>query len=373
MNILFYTISEKRSRDIESQAIAFAKEGHSIFLFTQSGPSALHDFFRSHKFKARYSKPVKTIFPLYVVIEMAKLVWISYRYRIDVIHAHLDPCCLIAVQAQIFLRAKVIVTRHHADALQYEASPKYQQISRNIYAKAKTIVAVSQNVKQFMVQHEGIDADKITVVPLAYYFDLYEKPNAVTITALKNLYKAQLLFCTVGRLTGLKRIDRIIEFIDKLLKEGIDCKLIIVGQGPEEEKLKRQVVDLGLDDRIFFTGFSDNVLTYIAAAHYYLHFSVSEATCTVVKEAALVGTPVVVCEHVGDFDHYIQHKQNGYKVSKTDPVTSAIMLFQEIHNQEHERLVVGARLTDTVLSFFSIERVMPQYKVLHDKVVNVAL
>lgn len=365
MNILFYTIANKRSRDIESQAIAFAQEGHRIFLLTQSARSQLHDFFESRKFTTHYSKPPKAIFPIYMVVEVLKLVWFCYRYQITVIHAHLDPCCLIAVRAQVFLRAKVIVTRHHADALRYETTEKNQLISRNIYAKAKAIVAVSQNVKRFMVEAEHIDANKITVIPLAYDFELYEKPLPEHIAAVRDQYATPLLFCTVGRLTNLKRINLIIELVSRLVNEGVDCKLLIVGEGTEEATLKKQVEKLMLMDRVFFIGFSNDVLHYLAAAHYYIHFSITEASCTTVKEASIVGTPVIVCEEVGDFDQYINHRENGYLVSKSDPVNSTISLMRNIYANEQERLRVGSNLRKTVLSFFAIERAIPVYNALH--------
>lgn len=370
MNILFYTVANKRSRDIESQAIAFAQDGHRIFLYTQSARSQLHDFFESKKFRTHYSEPVKSIFPVYLAVEMVKLIWYCYRHRITVIHAHLDPCCLIAVHAQPFLRARVIVTRHHADALRYETTEKNQRISRNIYAKAKTVVAVSENVKRFMVEEEKIEADKITVIPLSYHFSLYELPSASAVNAIRDQYPAQLLFCTVGRFTSLKRMNLIIEFIDRLVKKGIDCKLMIVGHGTEEATLKQHVKELGLTGHVFFIGFSNNVLTYLAAAHYYLHFSITEATCTTVKEAALVSTPVIVCKGVGDFDQYIKHRENGYVVDKADPVTDAVDLILQVYNDNAARAELGKNLRKTVLSFFSIERVMPLYRTMHQEIVE---
>jgi glycosyltransferase involved in cell wall biosynthesis len=370
MNILFYTISNKRSRDIESQAIAFAQEGHGVFLLTQSDRSQLHDFFESKNFSAHYSKPLRTIFPIYLVLEVIKLVWFCYRHRITVVHAHLDPCCLIAVRAQVLLHAKVIVTRHHADALRYETTEKNQRMSRNIYAKAKTIIAVSRNVKQFMVEEERIGADKITVIPLSYYFELYEVPAAQSISGIRGQFTTPLLFCTVGRLSSLKRINLIIECIDRLLKAGLNCKLIIVGKGPDEDELKKQVETLQLSDHVYFIGFTHTVLPYLAAADYYIHFSISEATCTTVKEAALVGTPVIVCKDVGDFDQYLQHKENSYMVSKTDPVTDAVVLLQEIYPNESLRKQVGEQLKKKVVSFFAMQRALPAYKALHDKILN---
>lgn len=370
MNILFFTVSDKRSRDIESQAIAFAADGHHIFLLTQSARSELHEFFEARGFKAFGSRAFRGLFPLYMLSEIAKLAWFCFKHRIDVVHAHLDPCCLVAVHAQPFIRSRVIVTRHYADALRYETSERNQRISRSIYERARTVVAVSQNVKTFMVNEEQIDAGKISVIPLSYDFSLYALPSPAVVDALRKKYKARWLFCTVGRMTSLKRIDKIIMLIQQLLERGVDCELMVVGRGTEEMSLRNLVSVLNLNDRVHFEGFSHDVLSYLAAAHYYIHFSITEASCTAVKEAAWVHTPVIVCQGVGDFEQYIRHGENGYLVSRTDPVPDAVSLITKLLGDEDRRRDVGKALHNTVLSVFSIERAVPLYRALHEKVTS---
>jgi len=370
MNILFYTVANKRSRDIESQAVEFAKERHGIFLFTQSPSSELHDFFESKGFFSASSAPSKRIFPIFLVQEIFKLVRFCKRHKIAIVHSHLDPCNLVAVCCQYFTNTKIIVNRHHADALVYEASKRTQLISRWIYKKAQQIVVVSANVKRYMVETEKINPRKITVVPLSFDFNLYSIPIEEQIEELRERYDADILLCTVGRLTGLKRIDSGIRLAHQLSKLGLDVKLLILGQGQGAGELEKLVEELEIFDRVFFLGFINEVLPYIAISDYYIHLSITEASCTTVKEAGLVGTPVIVCNNVGDFNEYLINEKNGFLVNKVNPVEDAVNIITKTYQDRKLLSEIGSRLKSTILRQFDIKNVMPLYHSLHQKVLK---
>lgn len=370
MNILFYTIANKRSRDIESQAMEFAVQGNTIFLLTQSPRSELHDVFESKGFHATFSNPPKSIFPIYLIREIMRLVFFCYRHKITVIHSHLDPCNLIAVCSQLFMQSCVIVNRHHADALVYEASQRSQRISRWIYRIARHIVVVSENTKRYMVDKEGIAERKIAVIPLSFDFELYEQPTSGEVMKIRHRYDASVLLCTVGRFTTLKRIDDIIRLVYHLNEKGVNAKLLVLGSGREEENLKRLVKELNLLNRIFFIGFTNRVLPYIAAADYYVHFSITEASCTTVKEAGLVSTPIIACNSVGDFSEYISPATNGFLIHKDSPIEEAYELILNTYTNKALLKEIGKNLKDTVRSHFNIKNVIPLYNRLHSQILK---
>ena len=367
MNILFYTISNKRSRDIESQAMAFSREGNSIFLLTQSGHSELHDFFISHQFIAVADPTPKTWFPIYLVTQIIKLIRFCWIHKITIVHSHLDPCNQVAVYSQYFIPAIVIVTRHHADALQYETSPQGQRASQRIYQLARKIIAVSANVKDFMVTREGIRPGKIAVIPLSFDFALFPLPDKKNVELIKRRYNSRITLVTVGRLTPLKRIHLIIDLVDQLSKRGLDVKLLIVGQGEEETRLKNLTAGLNLVDQIHFVGFVHNVQDYLAAADFYVHFSISEASCNTVKEASLVETPVIVCHGVGDFNSYIRDNINGFLVDHNNPVSEAAVIISEYWQDKGHLEKIGRNLNETVRHHFDINNVLNLYRQLHSE------
>jgi glycosyltransferase involved in cell wall biosynthesis len=365
MNILFYTIAGKRSRDIESQAIHFAKSGHCIFLLTQTPWSELHVIFESQGFTARAQVIQSRFYPLLLLKHIWYLRSFCKHHKIDLVYSHLDPCNLIAAFTEFISPTRFVVTRHHADALLYEATAKSRWMSRLIYRVATNIIVVSENSRAFMVNNEGIDHKKIHVIPLSFDFSLYDLPKKEKVEEIRANYPASLLLITIGRFSTLKRIDKIIEVVKTLTEERVDVKLIIIGHGPEEIRLKEQVSEYSLTDRVFMLGFIHDVLPYLAAADIYVHLSKSEASCTTVKEAALVCKPVVVCSDVGDFNEYIQSSVNGWKVNKNYPVKETVNLLKTANKQSGVLKRMGQKNNEIVLKHFDIRDKLPLYNNFH--------
>lgn len=63
-----------------------------------------------------------------------------------------------------------------------------------------------------------------------------------------------LQLITVGRLHTSKGYDVLLEALDQLQQAGVDCQLTMIGDGPDGDDLKKQARDLGLTDRVAFTG-----------------------------------------------------------------------------------------------------------------------
>ena len=365
MNILFYTVSNKRSRDIESQAIHFAAAGHTIHLLTQSPESELHHFFAGKGFRATAVVERPGVYTLVLLRQLRTLLGYCSQFKIDIVHSHLDPCNQISVVASYLSRTRFVVTRHHADALEYEASSAGRRLSRWIYRLASEVIVVSENVKEYMVREERIAAGKITVVPLSYDFSLYGLPPSSQVAECRLTLHTARVIVAVGRLSSLKRTDEIIRVLSEVRSHKIDVGLIIVGAGPEERRLRQLVVDLQLSEVVHFTGFTDNPLSWLAAADVCIHLSRTEASCTVVKEAALVGVPAIVCEGAGDFASYIRHGVNGWLVPVDNPVRPSVELLVRVLGDQQNLRTVGERLRQAVLSHFDIRNVLPLYERIH--------
>ena len=95
-------------------------------------------------------------------------------------------------------------------------------------------------------------------------------------------------------------------------------QLAILGEGPLGGELRELCAGLGIQDRVFFVGFRDDVLDILRAADLFLLSSVWEAVALAVQEAVLVGTPVVATD-VGGIPELIEHKRSGLLVPPGDP------------------------------------------------------
>lgn len=364
MNILFYSSFNSRARDAESLMIAFKKQGHYVVSLSQAEGKDINNILIASGIEA-LSYKVSTKKKIWFTFKhLAYLIRLCKNKNVDIIYCHLEPASFIGVISQFFIRSKVYLCRHHIDeAMLYDF---HKSVSyRLTYALAKKIIVVSNRAKDFMVQHEGVPANKIIHINLAYNFSLFPKPNIEIANSIRQKYASDILLLTVGRLTEFKRPDLSIQLLKRLLSQNVNARLIILGNGDMSESLKQNVLNDKLNNRIIFPGHVTNVLDYMAASNFLIHPSILESSCVVVKEAALVKLPVIVCEGIGDFDEYVVNKKNGFIVDKNNFVIEATDVIQFYKNQQSKMNEISGKLHQEVNRIFNIDTVIDSYAQLN--------
>lgn len=104
------------------------------------------------------------------------------------------------------------------------------------------------------------------------------------------------VFFTVRRLVPRMGLDNLIRAVHLLAGDGIDCRLVIGGSGPEEDALLDLIKQLGIDDRVFMVGkISDEELPlfFQAADCFVLPTKTLECFGLIILEAYACGTPVI--------------------------------------------------------------------------------
>lgn len=360
MRILFYTPLNNRCRDIESQANEFKKNDHSIFLLTQSPRSSLHKNFEMYGYKTQSGTSIGNPY-LNLLSQVITFVWYCWRNKIDTVYAHLEPSNFVAILGQYFVKAKIIVCRHHMDyalLLGFDQSISY----RLTYSMARTIIVVSSQTKEYMVQHERINEKKIHQINLAYDFKLYGTANIDRTSQIKSQFHSDILLLTICRLDKFKRPELSIQLVKELVNIGINVKLMILGEGAILAELQKLVGVLNIDDRVFFTGYVENVLDYMAAADFLIHPSISESSCISLKEAGIVSLPAIVCKGVGDFDEVIEHNRNGFLVDKNEFVKSSVLIVKNYLANKDAFKLIGKNLRATIFDKFDIKKTAPYYE-----------
>ena len=106
------------------------------------------------------------------------------------------------------------------------------------------------------------------------------------------------VFAAAGRLVPQKDHDTLLRAL-ALHRRHANSRLIVLGSGPLEERLRALAVSLGVADAVDFAGFQSNVLPYIRQADAFVLSSRCEGFGNVLVEAMGCGTPVIStrCEH----------------------------------------------------------------------------
>ncbi|MEZ4749756.1 MAG: glycosyltransferase [Bdellovibrionota bacterium] len=152
------------------------------------------------------------------------------------------------------------------------------------YRLVDRIVCVSEGLAEEISKDTGISRDRFEVVYNAVLTkDFHERANrAVTHEWIRN--RPECLIVMVGRLHPVKDYELAVRTLGEL-KRHLDCKLIVVGEGPYRSELEKLIVDMKLSDAVSLVGFRENPLPYIAAADVFLMTSRMEALPTVLIEA----------------------------------------------------------------------------------------
>lgn len=115
-------------------------------------------------------------------------------------------------------------------------------------------------------------------------------------------------FVVVIRLSYEKTVDRAIIAADKLLKEGYDLEMHILGDGAEYDKLKSLIAELDRDDRIAMHGRVGNPFPYMKRADWFLCPSSRESFALTLLESITIGTPIITTDCGGPEDVIMRGK-----------------------------------------------------------------
>jgi glycosyltransferase involved in cell wall biosynthesis len=122
----------------------------------------------------------------------------------------------------------------------------------------------------------------------------------------------------IGYLIPRKRVEVIIKAVKHVKNSYPSVRLAIVGNGPEDERLKRLVTTLGLEGNVSFLGEQSNVEEYLKYAKILIIASRIEALPAVALEAMFCGTPCVLTD-VCDIPEIFSHERNSLLVDVNDP------------------------------------------------------
>jgi len=181
------------------------------------------------------------------------------------------------------------------------------RISYFFYSKflryADLIVTAHDNAKKDIIENFGISTQKVVRI---YHPLISSDLINSEIGSLKHKWfnKNYYVILAVGRLVKEKNFVNLIYAFKSLKDEEIkysNLKLIVVGDGPEREKLLEIIDNLKLNDDIDLVGYSDKPFEFMKNSNMYVLSSSKEAFGNVLVEALSCGLPVVAtdCESGG--------------------------------------------------------------------------
>ena len=164
----------------------------------------------------------------------------------------------------------------------------YQSKSEELrsYRKYDIIIGVSNTVVNSVKKLYELDNVKLLHNPI--------DSDSITNQARKGGHKSEKFrLVSVGRLVEQKGYDRLLRVFCRLIDKGFDIELLILGEGPDRDKLQSYIDQHNLQNRVDMPGFLENPYAEIVSCDLFICSSRSEGYSTAVTEALILGIPVV--------------------------------------------------------------------------------
>lgn len=169
-----------------------------------------------------------------------------------------------------------------------------QKMNRECYTKYDNIIFVSKdNLKKFKEYFPEIKADMQVIYNYLNTDSVKEKAKEFKVNEID---KKSVSFLQVCRLVEQKAVLRLLDVHKKLIDDGVEHKIYIVGDGPLREDIEHKIDEYKVRDTFILLGKRENPYPYIKAADYFILLSYYEGLGMVLLEAKALDKYILITD-----------------------------------------------------------------------------
>ncbi len=166
-------------------------------------------------------------------------------------------------------------------------------------------------------------------------FNKYQETNESKseIRQSLNIKDDEFVVVTIAEFIKRKNYKTMLAAIKELKAKGINIKYVICGRGEEEQSIKKQIEELGIEDNVLLLGFRKDINRILIASDIFMLASFQEGLTLSVIEAMSFGLPCVVSNVRGNRDLIVDGK-GGFVVEPDDADGFSDKIAQILENKE---------------------------------------
>jgi glycosyltransferase involved in cell wall biosynthesis len=242
---------------------------------------------------------------------MPLIIRMANEFRPDVLMSaanHLNLLC--AMNKHKFPKAMKLIARESSIVSLNVKNGKlpllYNFLLKRFYKKLDLIICQSAYMKTDLHENYHVPSDKLQVI---------NNPVNIPERLVSPQKNTAPVFLSVGRLRPEKSVHKILYAVSKL---SFGFKLYIVGNGPEEKRLKHLAKQLGIEEKIKWMGDQVHPFDIPELVDLFLISSDYEGFPNAVLEACSLGIPVVGYDAPGGLREIICEGENGFLIKPAD-------------------------------------------------------
>ncbi|BDU62867.1 glycosyl transferase family 1 [Candidatus Borrelia fainii] len=347
----------------------FERKGHSVYIFCpQSQKTDLQEdhVYRCFSIKLNHTVDAKIAFP-----NKTRIKKIIQEYQPEIIHTH-SEFTMGKIGKKLALQHNIPIVHtnhtmwnyylHYLGIFKYLTNPDkmmkkfYDQIHHFIYPSIKShnkYFHLATNA-DYKIIPNGIDR-KIFIK------DLSQEKRQEILTK-HGISKNDKIIIFVGRINEEKNICLLMKYLKKLLIENKNCKLILIGKGKEETKVRRFRKQYELEKQIILIGTIpwEEMYYYYKISDVFASLSRSEVYPMTTIEALTAGIPAVLINDI-IYKDVIQQGKNGFLIDDYENLHKYI---KEIIENEEKLQTLKKNTEETSVMFsssFFVEKIEQYY------------
>ncbi|MCH4825146.1 N-acetyl-alpha-D-glucosaminyl L-malate synthase BshA [Planococcus halocryophilus] len=344
-----------------------AEKGHEVHFITSSTPFRLNKTY-PNIFNHQVDINTYSVFQYapYDIALATKISEVIKNEGLDLLHVHYaipHAVCAILGRDMAGSNIGIVTTLHGTDITVLGSDSSLKEAIRYGIEKSDIVTAVSNSLRD--QTYELIQPDK-TIETVYNFVDEreYHPKSETKIKEQLGIDAAEKVMIHVSNFRNVKRVQDVIKTFS-LAHQQINCKLLLVGDGPEMGRIIQQVRDLEIEEHVLFLGKRDDLAEFYSISDIKLLLSEKEAFGLVLLEAMACGVPVIGT-NIGGMPEIINPGVNGFLVELGDTEQAARyaidMLSDEVLLQ---KLRQGA--LDTVSEHFHSSKILQQYEGLYEQ------
>lgn len=249
------------------------------------------------KYKSMYSVRNSINSMRYRIAAEAGLAYKLYiKDDYDIECAYLEAGATKVMAASTNKKAKKLAWVH-CDLKKGSNNPEeFVRKTKPYYEKFDKVLCVSENVKDSFIELFG---DTVPTKVLYNTIDDGEIRRKAEMPRPNDTQKRKFTVVTLGRLAEQKGYDRLLKAHKRLVDDGIDYDLWILGEGPDRPMLEQYIKENNLEDSVKLFGFLDNPYPFVREADLLVCSSRWEGLSTFATEGVILGKPIVTTDCTG--------------------------------------------------------------------------
>lgn len=342
---------------------------YEVFVACMDPRGQLRKEFQQMGFDSIPAFSIKRFYDHTMVIQLMRFARFLREHKIDIVHTHdfytnvfgMLGATLAGVSVRIAARRETLGCR----------TPAQKIIERGVYQFAHAIVANAEAVQQHLIS-EGVSGEKIVTIYNGLRQERvttdYDRAGALRMFNLPPNDHCHFVTIVANLAHPVKDHATFLRAAQRVHQAVPEARFVLAGEGQLIEKMRALAVELGVEEKVFFTGRCEDVAALLSISDVCVLSSIAEGFSNSILEYMGAGRPVVATKVGGALEAVIEGK-TGYLVKPGDDEAMAWHIIELLRNPA-QATAMGQYGQQVVEQKFSCAAQLTQTEKLYDRLLD---